>query len=120
MAAKGALDPPGDLDRPGKALWRATIAALKAQSTWEASDAGALERYVRAVERGRQAREARGGELVAVGSQGQPTQHPNLKTEREADRDAHDFARELLLSPASRQRHEIEVQKGRGKFDGKL
>ena len=96
------------------------MAALKAQATWEDSDAGALERYVRAVERSRQAREARKGELVTEGSQGQAVAHPNVKTEREADRDAHDYARELLLSPAARKRHEIEVRREAGKFDGRF
>ena len=120
MASRKPSDPPADLDAPGRALWRRTVKALQGQSTWEDSDVGALERYVRAVERGRQAREARGGQLTAEGSQGQPTQHPNLRTEREADKDAHDFGRELLLSPAARKRHEIEVRRGAGRFDGRL
>ena len=96
------------------------MAALKAQSTWEDSDVGALERYVRAVERSPSGAGGTWWGAGGVGSQGQAVAHPNLKTEREADRDAHDFARELLLSPAARKRHEIEVRKGEGKFDGRF
>lgn len=39
---------------------------------------------------------------TAWGSQGQLVPHPDLKTAREAERDANDYAKELLLTPASR------------------
>ena len=61
----------------------------------------ALERYVRALARGRDARAEleRHGSLTAVGSQGQPVPHPAVRIGREAERDAAEYARDLLLTP---------------------
>ncbi len=116
---RARISPP-DLTRSGKSLWRETLRHLIGQGTWEDSDRPALERYVRSVERARLAREERAGALTAVGSQGQLVQHPNLRTEREAERDARDYALDLLLTPMARKRHEVEVRAGEGKFNGRV
>ncbi len=106
---------PRDLDPISRALWRLTIEQLTAQGTWETSDVPALERYVRAAERARWARDAlprdKDGRVVmtAKGSQHQLVQHPNIKTCREAERDAHEYAKELLLTPAARRRAQVEA-----------
>lgn len=114
--------PPTDLDEASKKLWKKTKKQLEDQKTWEDSDAAALERYVRAMER---ARIARAGllkkgklDLTARGSQGQLVQHPNVKTAREAERDAHEYAKDLLLTPKAREQHELERKKAAegGKF----
>ncbi len=115
--------PPQDLDAESKALWKKTQKQLEEQSTWRESDMPTLERYVRAMERARLAREglprSRGKvKLTAEGSQGQLVQHPNVKTAREAERDAHEYAKDLLLTPKAREQHQIEkkrAEKG-GKF----
>jgi P27 family predicted phage terminase small subunit len=105
---------PRDLDDASRALWRLTITQLEEQGTWQVSDLPALERYIRASERARLARNAlprdRDGQVVmtAKGSQHQLVQHPNIKTCREAERDANDYAKELLLTPAARRRAQVE------------
>jgi len=110
-----SVTPPRDLDETSRALWRLTIEQLETQGTWQVSDVPALERYIRASERARQARDGlprdKDGRVVmtAKGSQHQLVQHPNIKTCREAERDANDYARELLLTPASRRRAQVEA-----------
>lgn len=89
-------------------LWDRTMGELREQGTWRESDVPALERYIRALERARVAREAMGGELTAEGYNGNLVRHPNLRTAREAEKDARDYANDLLLTPAARKRHEIE------------
>ena len=107
--------PPADLSAPSKALWTWTIKVLEEQGTWQASDLPALERYIRASERARLARESlprdKDGRvlLTTKGSQYQLVPHPNIKTCREAERDANDYARELLLTPAARRRAQVEA-----------
>ncbi len=115
--AKDPAAAPDDLDAVSKRLWRLTKRQLAAQGTWEDSDAD--ERYIRAVERGRVAR-AGVGDGTALGASGQVVQHPSLKTAREADRDAHLYAGDLLLTPSARRRYEIEAHHEEGKFSGKL
>jgi len=98
------------------------------EGRWRPEYSLLLERYVTAVEVGRLARErisdraAKDGEAAAYqtrGSQGQLVQHPDLKTAREAERDANEYARELMLTPAARAKMGEEPQKAaRGKFAG--
>lgn len=102
-----------------RSLWRLTIEQLEAQGTWQTSDVPALERYIRATELARQAREALPrdpvtglAKLTSKGSQHQLVPHPNIKTCREATRDANDYARELLLTPAARRRAQVEAGGG--------
>jgi phage terminase small subunit len=92
-----------------------------------------LERYVRAIEVGRLARariaqraaeldkEGKGDQMAYLthGSQGQLVQHPDLKTARDAEKDANDYGRELLLTPAARAKGGAEPAKATGgKFGG--
>lgn len=116
--------PPEDFDTESRAVWKKTQKQLEEQSTWQESDMPALERYVRSLYRARISwegipRKKDGSlELTARGSQGQLVQHPNVKTTREAERDAQDYARDLLLTPKAREQHQIEkrrAEKG-GKF----
>lgn len=117
--AADSTTPPPDVDRDSKELWKVTLEQLEAQGTWQTSDVKTLERYIRAEERARVARAGlprdRDGRLVltAKGSQHQLVQHPNVKTSREAERDANDYAKELLLTPASRRRAQVEAGGGR-------
>ncbi len=110
-----SVTPPRDLSSPSKALWQVTIEQLTEQGTWQASDVPALERYIRASERARLAREGlprdRDGRVLMTtkGSQHQLVQHPNIKTCREAERDANDYAKELLLTPAARRRAQVDA-----------
>jgi P27 family predicted phage terminase small subunit len=101
---------PADLDRASKTVWRKTRHLLIRQDRWRPEYSLLLERYVRACEvarlaRARIAERARTDPTSAYtsrGSQGQLVPHPDLKTAREAERDATDYARELTLTPASR------------------
>lgn len=121
---RSPFPPPEDFDDESKALWKKTIKHLEEQSTWQPSDVPALERYVRATERARLARDGLPRDdkgallLTAKGSQQQLVQHPNVKTAREAERDAHEYARDLLLTPKAREQHEIEKRRSEkgGKF----
>jgi P27 family predicted phage terminase small subunit len=109
--------PPDTLDRFGRALWTRTIRELKAQSTWSPSDSPLLARYCTSVQVGRLARgriaanAARIGDraYVTEGSRGQLIQHPDVKTARDADRDASAYAAELLLSPKARAQHAVRT-----------
>ncbi len=103
-----------------KRLWRLTRKQLQEAGVWRDSDAALLERYVRALERARVARGELWDEdlermvLTTVGSQGQLVQHPNVKTAREAERDAHEYAKALLLSPDARQKAAGQPEPVRG------
>lgn len=101
---------PADLDRQSKSVWKKTRSILRRDDRWRPEYSLLLERYVRAIEVARLARcriadralldpEAA---YITRGSQGQLVQHPDLKTAREAERDANEYARELVLTPAAR------------------
>jgi len=108
MASTGDLHgvrPPPGMSAGERRLFLSIRRELHAQGTWQDSDAGALERYVRALERARTALEIVEREgMTAEGASGQPVTHPALRIAREAERDAADYARDLLLTPASRRR----------------
>lgn len=131
---------PRGFDEKSKELWRRTQGQLVRQRTWEDSDAPLLERYVGALEIARQARQRildreaafarwldnpgeddRGPERgwTSWGAQRQLVQHPDVKTMREGLRDAHEYAKELLLTPRARKQNEIDTTPtdvGGGKF----
>jgi P27 family predicted phage terminase small subunit len=119
---------PGDLDTTSKSIWKKTRNLIKTEGRWRPEYSLLLERYVRALERGRhcRARIAAREELTpgegwfTTGSQRQLVQHPDVKTMREADRDAHDYATALLLTPASRAKmvDAGPTKPAGGKFDG--
>lgn len=93
-----------------------------AQGTWRPIDVTLLERFCASEQRAREAR-ARLEESgwTARGSQGQLVQHPDAKTLREAELDAHRYATDLILTPESRRRHSIEVAPpGGGKLEAIL
>jgi len=103
---RGALDgikaPPGLTDGERR-VFLAVRRQLQEQGTWQRSDADALERYVHAIVRSAQAREivAREG-LTALGGRDQPVAHPAVRIARDAERDAAEYARDLLLTPRAR------------------
>lgn len=119
---------PSDLDRQSKVVWRKTRLLLVKQQRWRPEYSLLLERYVRACEVGRHARLriakrfAEGGEqsaYMSYGVKGQLVQHPDLKTAREAERDANDYATALMLTPASRVKLTEEPKRpGPSKFGG--
>jgi P27 family predicted phage terminase small subunit len=126
--------PPAYLDDESVRLWRKTKRQLNAQGTWQDSDAPLLERYIDALQRAREARariewreglgeaQSQAGEertfwgWTALGSQRQLVQHPDVKTLREAQQDAHRYAEALLLTPAARERASVEPPETGGKF----
>lgn len=94
---------PKSLEPEARAIYRRVQGELQAQGSWQASDRDALERYVRAVERARAALEIVEREgMTAEGASGQPVTHPALRIAREAERDAAEYARDLLLTPRAR------------------
>ena len=113
------LDPPTGLDRVSRKRWNLTIEQLVGQGTWADSDVPLLERYVRALEVGRLARARIAGRAkrnpseayTTRGSQGQLVQHPDLTTAREAERDANDYATDLLLTSRARRQHDIQPKR---------
>ena len=78
-----ANTPPSDVDVP-EGLWLRTVAALEAHRLGRTRTWGRLSGMCVQLSDGRQAREARGGELITEGSQGQAVAHPNVKTETRA------------------------------------
>ena len=100
---------PRHFDAASKRLWQRTRALLKDDGRWRPEFSPLLERYVGALERARLAmgrivaREAAGEQgWTSLGAQRQLVQHPDVKTLREGERDAHEYARALLLTPAER------------------
>jgi hypothetical protein len=90
--------PPADFDDQERELWDACKSRLQEQG--EDIDLQLLERYVRAIARARLGREAARKEPWVTGSMGQTVAHPGIALERQADRDAHDYALQLgLISP---------------------
>lgn len=104
--------PPADVDLDAKRLWNGTRDWLIAAGLWELPvDPTTLERYVRADARGRDARTTLREEgLTSTGSRGQLIEHPAVKTAREAERDAHEYAKEMCLTPLARRRHGLGGQ----------
>ena len=117
---------PADLDTTSKSIWTKTRNLIKAEGRWRPEYSLLLERYVRALERGRHCRTRillreqldPGTGWVTHGSQRQLVQHPDVKTMREADRDAHDYATALMLTPASRAKMGEPPKPSGGKFGG--
>jgi P27 family predicted phage terminase small subunit len=103
MPPSGWIKPPADLDEVAVALWNRVLRELQDQGTWQASDVGVLERYVRAVRRAAAARELVDREgFTTSGARGQLVAHPALRIARDAERDAHEYANALLLTPRAR------------------
>lgn len=120
---------PADLDRQSKAVWKKTRAILRKDSRWRPEYSLLLERYVRAIEVARLARTRIAERAVTDpttayttrGSQGQLVAHPDLKVAKEAERDANEYARELVLTPAARSKMgEPEQPPTGGAFAGAL
>jgi len=106
------LNAPKGLDQAGRDLWSSAQHQLKAQGTWQDSDAPLLESYVRAVCLSRTAREAAATEPFVEGSKGQLVAHPGLRVAAEAERDACRYATALLLTPEARKRHDVHAPEG--------
>jgi len=106
--AREKFPPPAALDDQARTLWRRSRDELLELELWRPTDVAALERYVRAEQRAREARARleKSGWTVP-GSTGQPVAAPDVRIAREAERDAHDYASALLLTPASRARHGV-------------
>ena len=112
---RDSAPPPDGLDEVARVLWRRIRDDLRARSLWRDTDAGVLERYVRSESRARQAYAqitSHDGslELTTVGSQGQLVEHPAIKIARAAELDCQKYAEALLLTPAARQRHQLESE----------
>src|SRR4051794_10599420 len=103
MPPSGWIKPPSDFEPFAVELWNRLIRELRQQGTWQASDIGTLERYVRAAARARAAQAiiATDG-LTSTGGRDQPIAHPAVRIARDAERDAAEYARDLLLTPRSR------------------
>jgi phage terminase small subunit len=125
MATTDHTPCPVDLDSASKALWTKTRDGLKVARRWRPEYSPLLERYVRALEvarviRGRIAKRAKadpGSAYTTTGSQGQLVQHPDVKTARDAERDADKYAAELMLTPAA-QASRPDEKPPTGKFGG--
>lgn len=108
--------PPPDLSVPFRALYRKVRAEMRSQRTFEDSDCVLLGQYVRCLERAAVARSGLTGDLTVRGSKGTMVPHPLVRIARDAERDAAEYGKELLLSPRSRKQYEIEARKAGGKF----
>jgi P27 family predicted phage terminase small subunit len=105
-----AIKQPTGLDAASKALWRVVVDDLTARGVLRDVDGTAIGRFVVAEQvarlaRGRIAARAKRDPdtaYVTRGSQGQLVQHPDLKTAREAERDAAAYAADLGITPRSR------------------
>lgn len=122
--------PPADFDATARRAWRVALAELQTVGSWTPATGELLAAYCRALMAARLAREriarraAEHGDDEAYtthGSQGQKVQAPDLKTMRDAERDAVGYAAALMLTPAARKRLGIEAQRdGDAELDGDL
>jgi P27 family predicted phage terminase small subunit len=105
VGQRGTSPPPG-LTEDERRAFLAVRAHLREQATWQESDTAALVRYVRALRRAADARAEldRHGSQIAEGPGGRPVPHPAVRIERDAEHDAAEYARDLLLTPAARRR----------------
>lgn len=100
----------GGLDAKSRKLWESVEAYLDERGMLLGIDATAIGRFVMAEQVARLARDriaARAkvdpdSAYTTRGSMGQLVQHPDLKTAREAERDAAAYAMDLLLTPRAR------------------
>jgi len=102
------------LDAASRALWTLVVGDLRNRGVLREVDGPAVARYVRAEEVARLARArmttaAKRGEdpFTTAGSQGQRVQAPDLRTARDAERDAAAYAADLGLTPRSRAQHRL-------------
>ncbi len=120
MPSVDPAGPPDDLSAPFRALYRKVRTAMHAQATWEDTDHLLLGLYVRCLERAAIARKSitKGNvvQLTTIGSKGNPIPHPAVKIARDAERDAEEYAKELLITPRARKQYELEARKVGGKF----
>lgn len=87
--------------------WKLVWSYLDETGRGHRVDAALVEAYVGALHLAGRAREehaALGAPLTAQGSTGQPVEHPLLRLQREAMRDAAKYATTLGISPAGRAR----------------
>ena len=105
MGQRGTSPPPGLSERE-RHVFLAVRRQLHEQGTWQESDAAALVRYVRALRRAEEARAELDlhGSPIGEGPGGRPVPHPAVRIERDAEHDAAEYARDLLLTPAARRR----------------
>lgn len=105
----GRLRPPAGLEKPDIQVWRTTRQALSDRGEFdELVDGPLLERYALALTRARRAR-ARIRGLTAKGSQDQVVEAPMLRIARAAERDAHEYALALGITPEQRRRRGKET-----------
>jgi P27 family predicted phage terminase small subunit len=101
---------PSGLDAASKALWRLVVDDLTARGVLRDVDEPAIGRYVVAEQVARLARQRMAARAkrdpdsayTTRGSMGQLVQHPDLKTAREAERDAASYAADLGVTPRAR------------------
>jgi P27 family predicted phage terminase small subunit len=92
-------------------IWEDVEHYLRTKGLWNKVYSELLERYIRALTRAREARETEEQEgTTAEGSTGQTVVHPVVKIARDAEHDALDLAKELLITPAAQLRHEKEAE----------
>ncbi len=103
MPRFNAKKAPTYLGQKARENYHRTVALMESEGYWNDAYAAVLERYARALERAEDGRKLAAHEgMTTRGSQGQLVEHPGVKSEREADRDAHRYAQALLLTPESR------------------
>lgn len=113
--------PPPDLTKDFKALYRKVREEMRNQGTFEDTDRILLGMFVRCLERAAVARSGLGdGPVTVIGSKGTAVPHPLVRIARDAERDAAEYGKELLLSPRSRKQYEIEARKAGGRFGSKF
>jgi P27 family predicted phage terminase small subunit len=119
LDAANAAGMPSDFTGKERRIWEDIESHLAAKGLWEKVYSEMLERYIRALTR---AAEARGIEReegsTSEGSTGQTVVHPTVKIARDAEHDALDLAKELLITPAAQLRHEKEADPTGDGLDG--
>lgn len=114
---------PAHFDEAARILFLEKVVSYQQAGMWDDEDREILERYVTSVQVGRLARERikkRADEspddpasaYTTRGSQGQLVQHPDLKTSREAERDAQVYEDKLLERQEMRGPADDEVPGG--------
>ncbi|HXS32260.1 MAG TPA: P27 family phage terminase small subunit [Solirubrobacterales bacterium] len=104
-AAQLTIGRPADFGPEQIAVWEEIEAYLDGHGLWNPLFAPLLERYIRRLDRSKDARERAEEKPVVKGSTGQMKANPFFRVEHDADVEAHKYAEALLLTPEMLQRH---------------
>jgi P27 family predicted phage terminase small subunit len=106
--ATSDTNPPADMSKRSKALWKRYAAVLQPMGLLTSADTGVFRMFIETLERYERAiklEQEQGS--IAVGKNGQPYQHPAVGMANQAMKSAERLAKQFGLTPSARASLEI-------------